>query len=406
MAVCGCAFEGHERWDCRRSARRRFSGRAARALWAGATLAAAGCSPRQITDSGFGAFEVSLAASDDELAVAWYDTRHGNAEVYVRALDADTQETGPELRLTTTASESYEADIALVSDGFAVAWYEKESDGRTRSQLGLWQGDGTPVWNAAVAAGSGSSRNVIVRSFGDALFCAWIEADGEGRESVWAGWWNLDGQPRGAPVRLGLAGETTWNLNAAIGPTGEAWVVFDARAATRVEELFVARLADGLVTLARLTTDDGVRSKYPDIALAAGRGAITWYDERDGNREVYLAAVSADELTLPIEGRARRITTTPGWSIGAYLAWNGERIGLAWSDDSSGNYEVFFQPFDAAGSPLAPPRRLSDTATNSLIPAIEPWRDGFAVAWDEVVPVPAGALSEDTRAEVVFTTVR
>lgn len=406
MAVCGCAFDGHERAGCRRLARRRFTGRDAPALWVCAALSAAGCSPRQITESGFGAFEVSLAAANDELAVAWYDTRDGNAEVYVRSLEADTHETGPELRLTTTAAESYEADIALVAAGFAVAWYEKESDGRTRSQLGVWRGDGTPVWNAAVAAGSGSSRNVIVRSFGDALFCAWIEADGDGRESVWGGWWSLDGQQRVAPVRLGAAAETTWNLNAAIGQAGEAWVVFDARAATRVEELFVARLAEGLVTLARLTADDGIRSKYPDLALAAGRGAITWYDERDGNREVYLAAVATDELTLPIEARARRITTTPGWSIGAYLAWNGDRIGLAWSDDSSGNYEVFFQPFDAAGNALAPPRRLSDTPSNSLIPAIEPWRDGFALAWDEVVPSPGGALSDDARAEVVFTTVR
>jgi hypothetical protein len=49
---------------------------------------------------------------------------------------------------------------------------------------------------------------------------------------------------------------------------------------------------------------------------------------------------------------------------------------------------------------------MSDTPTNSLIPAIEPWRDGFALAWDEVVPAPAGAPSEDPRAEVVFTTVR
>ena len=66
---------------------------------------------------------------------------------------------------------------------------------------------------------------------------------------------------------------------------------------------------------------------------------------------------------------------------------------------------MFFQSFDDAGNSLAPPRRLSDTPTNSMIPAIEPWRDGFALAWDEVVPAPHGADSEDTRAEVVFTTV-
>ena len=407
MAVFGCASDRREHSGHRRLARRCVSRRAAPAISACAAFAAVGCSPRQITESGFGAFEVSLAAQNDELAVAWYDTRDGNAEVYVRSLDADGHKAGPELRLTTTAAESYEPDIALVPDGFAIAWYEKAHDGTTRAQLGVWQRDGTPVWSTPVAVGAGSSRNAIVRRRADELFCAWIEADEERNEFVWGGWWNLAGQPLGAPARLGAAGETTWNLNAAIAPTGDAWVVFDARAETRVDELFVATLAESRTTLARITADDGIRSKYPDLAFGAdGRAAITWFDERDGNREVYLAAGRADELLLPIEERALRVTTTPGASIGAYVAWNGTRIGLAWSDDSSGNYEAFFQPFDATGSPLSPPRRVSDTPTNSLVPAIEPWRDGFALAWDEVVPVPPGVPSENTRAEVVFTTVR
>jgi hypothetical protein len=374
-----------------------------RAFWFCCALAAAGCSPpRQISDSGFGAFEVSLAAWSDGLAVAWHDTRDGNAEVYVRRLDAEGRFAGPELRVTTTSAQSFEADIAPLADAFAVAWYEKEQDGAMRAQLGVWQRDGTPVWRSPIAAGAGRSRNAIVRSLGDALFCAWIEADDDG-ESVWGGWWGRDGQPRAAPVRLGAAGETTWNLNAAIAPSGEAWVVFDAQADTRVEELFAATLGEGRATLVQLTADDGIRSKYPDVAFRPdGRGAITWFDERDANREVYLVAAPSDELRLPIERRARRVTTTPGASIGAYLAWNGGRIGLAWSDDSSGNYEVFFQSFDGDGQPAGPQRRLSDTPTSSMIPAIEPWRDGFALAWDEVIAAP----KEDTRAEVVFTTVR
>ena len=63
-----------------------------------------GCSPpRQISDSGFGAYEVSLAAWNDGLAVAWYDTRHGNAEIYVRSLDENGRNAGAELRLTRHA---------------------------------------------------------------------------------------------------------------------------------------------------------------------------------------------------------------------------------------------------------------------------------------------------------------
>ena len=60
---------------------------------------------------------------------------------------------------------------------------------------------------------------------------------------------------------------------------------------------------------------------------------------------------------------------------------------------------------DSAGEPLAAPSRLTDTPTDSMIPAIEPWRDGFALAWDEVAPAPGTGRGEDTRAEVVFTIV-
>lgn len=374
--------------------------------WCAALAALAGCSPRQVSDSGFGAYEVSLARWSDGLAVAWYDMRDGNAEVYVRPLDADGRAAGPELRVTTTAAQSYEADIAPLDGAFAIAWYEKASDGSMRAQAGVWLRDGTPQWTIPLATGSGNSRNPIVRVSGDAVFCAWIEADSDGREFVWGGWWARDGQPRGAPVLLGAASATTWNLNAAITAWGEAWVVFDAEAGTEVEELFLATLADGRATVSQLSADDGIRSKYPDLALADARGAIAWFDERDGNQEVYLAAAPAAELRSPIEARARRVTDTPGSSVGAYLAWNGDRIGLAWSDDSGGNYEIHFQPFDAAGAPLGPVVKVTDTAADSLIPAIEPWREGFALAWDEVVPGAQGMHDPSTRAEVLFATVR
>lgn len=375
-------------------------------MWFLTLGALAGCSPRQVSDSGFGAYEVSLAAWSDGLAVAWYDMRDGNAEVYVRRLDAEGRAAGPELRLTATPAQSYEADIAPLDGAFAVAWYEKEHDGSLHAELGVWTRDGAPLWSLPVAAGGGASRNPIVRSYGDALFCAWIEADPDGREFVWGGWWDLDGKPRGAPVRLGAAGATTWNLNAAITAWGDAWVVFDAEAGTQAEELFLATLARGRATLAQLSADDGVRSKYPDVAFGDSRGAITWFDERDGNQEVYLALGAPDELRSSIEARARRVTSTPGSSIGAYVAWNSDRVGLAWSDDTAGNYEIHFQPFDAAGAPLGAPVKLTDTATHSLIPAIERWRDGFALAWDEIVPGAHGMHDPNTRAEVLFTTVR
>jgi len=376
-----------------------------------ALVAMPACSPpRQITDSGFGAYEVSLAAWNDGLVIAWYDTRDGNAELYVQQLDADGRVAGPEIRLTSTSAESYEADIATLTDAFAIAWYEKEADGALHAYLGVWGRDGTPRWSTPIAIEGGNSRNPVVRSFGEGLFAAWIEADADGREYVWGGWWERDGRPRGVPRRLGTAGSTTWSLNAAISASGEAWVVFDAQAGTEVEELFLATLGGGRTALTQLSVDDGIPSKYPDLALAGEKAAITWFDERDGNPEIYLAAALATDFQWEIEGRARRVTETPGASIGAYLAWNDDRIGLTWSDDSVGNYEVFFQTFDDEGQPLTDGQQLAETATHSMVPAIKPWRDGFALAWDEIesdVDAEHDATEHDetTQAEVLFAFV-
>ena len=114
--------------------------------------------------------------------------------------------------------------------------------------------------------------------------------------------------------------------------------------------------------------------------------ALTWFDARDGNTEVYLFAGPANELTSEIGSRAQRVTDTRGESIGAYLAWNGTRIGLAWCDDTVGQHEIYFQAFDRRGRATTAIRRVTDNTMSSLIPAIEPWRDGFALAWSEFVP--------------------
>ena len=49
------------------------------------------------------------------------------------------------------------------------------------------------------------------------------------------------------------------------------------------------------MTVDRLSADDGASSLYPDLAFGAGRVAVTWWDTRDGNAEIYLAVVDEEE---------------------------------------------------------------------------------------------------------------
>jgi hypothetical protein len=373
--------------------------------------------PRQISHSSTGAYEAALTATDAGFIASWYDIRDGNGEIYVRSIDDDGQPSGSETRLTRSPAESYEPSIAAFPGGrVAVGWYDKAADGTLTARIGLWTATGMNIWTNTLP---GAGRNPVLAVDRGLIVAAWIRpASGSDGEDVWAARWNEVGELIGEPLRLGAAHRTTWNVNLDVDDEGVAWVVWDAVWQTRASELFLARVArealppeggslppkgGSHVSVTRLTTDDGQESKYPDVALRSGDAALTWFDARDGNTEVYLFAGDAGELTSEIGGRARQVTNTRGESIGAYLAWNGTRIGLAWCDDTVGQHEIYFQPFDRRGKALAEARRVTDNSMSSLIPAIVPWREGFALAWSEFVPATPGG--HGGRSDIAFAVV-
>jgi hypothetical protein len=152
----------------------------------------------------------------------------------------------------------------------------------------------------------------------------------------------------------------------------------------------------------RLTADDGAASKYPDIAVSSDRVAITWFDTKDGNEEVYLAIGAKQAVASGTLPRPTRITATPGESIGAYLTWNGDRLGLAWCDDTPGNQELYFQSFDRDGRAEGEVVRVTSTPASSSIPAIKPWKSGFAIAWSEHDDPAGGGHGDGGRSQVLF----
>ena len=93
------------------------------------SLGGCGAEPRQISQSGAGAYEASLGVLDDGFVAAWHDTRDGHPAIYVRTLDATGRPDGPERRLTDSSDFSYEADIEVAGADLVVAWYEETAAG-------------------------------------------------------------------------------------------------------------------------------------------------------------------------------------------------------------------------------------------------------------------------------------
>ena len=375
-------------------------------------LLAGGCHPGTlpVSNTGAGAYEVSLRELGDGsgFVVGWFDRRHGRAEVYMRLLDPVGRPRSREYRLTTSPTHSFEPDVAVVGDDILVAWYDTDETEWSRVKLGRWSRDGVLRWIRTFSSDLRPGRVPVILAdrVRERLFIAWLE-DTEYGAGVWGRWLDLDGLPQSPPLPLGPAGETTWNLNAALDERGQAWVVYDAKMLTRTNELFAVRTDGEILEWIRLTADDGFASAYPDIVFTPDHTALTWFDERDGNREVYLRLVPGQALTPDAAENARRVTQTAGESIGAYLAWNGRHIGVAWSDDTTGRHEIYFQPFDLHAAPTREASRLTYNTTASLIPSIRPTADGFAIAWNEDVVEERRSLhGVGGRSEAVVRLVR
>ena len=355
----------------------------------------------QISKSGKGAFEASFTPLGNQLVAAWYDTRDGNAEIYIRVLDGSGRPAGPERRIThgSATDFSYEPDVSTLGGDIVIAWYDVNGD-RYRAQLARVTRDGRVRWQHTL---TNDGKNPVVRTVKDEIVVAWLERDTSQLPTVRAQFFDGDGKELGPSQFVAPAGKTTWNLNAAVDGSGQMWVVFDATAGTKADELFAARVGKTTSTVTRLTADDGKPSKYPDLAFQGSRAALSWQDERDGNVEVYLLVGDTPALVEGMEARATRLTDTPGESIGAYLAWNGDRVGLAWCDNSiNRQHEVYLAQFDFRGTNVGGTLRLTNNTSNSLIPAIHPWRDGFALVWNEFVQGRDGGHGTDGKSEVWF----
>ena len=114
----------------------------------GAILAGAASLTVQVSRSGRGAYEASLAAHPLGFAVAWHDTRHGLLEIYARLVDGSGRPVSDEYRLTAGAGRSYEPSIAVpdpdISGDLIVAWYQVAADdSASRARVGAWTAAGS-----------------------------------------------------------------------------------------------------------------------------------------------------------------------------------------------------------------------------------------------------------------------
>jgi len=116
----------------------------------------------------------------------------------------------------------------------------------------------------------------------------------------------------------------------------------------------------------RLTNDAG-NSYYPIVATSGNTVHVVWKDDRDGNNEIYYKSSTDGGTTWSTD---TRLTDDSGNSDFPSLAVSGNNVHVAWQDNRTGNWDIFYKCSTDGGNTWGNDNQLTDHTGSSLIPSI------------------------------------
>ncbi len=121
-------------------------------------------------------------------------------------------------------------------------------------------------------------------------------------------------------------------------------------------EIYYLRSTDGGQSWepSKRLTNAPLPSLRPSIALAGNDLHVVWFDYRDGNSEVYYKhSPDAGVSWMPDE----RLTNAPGDSFHPTVAVNGGAVHVVWFDNRDGNSEIYYKRLRQLSNARNPPGR-------------------------------------------------
>ncbi len=128
----------------------------------------------------------------------------------------------------------------------------------------------------------------------------------------------------------------------------------------------------------RRVSTGGDNANAPRLVRAVNGFVVVWYDTRDGNTEIYAAALDENGDR---QGENIRVTDDAHPSVLPQIAAGPLDFGVTWQDRRAGNHEIWFQHLDFLGRPTGSPVRISDDPANSFGPSIAWDGNRFGIAW-------------------------
>ena len=331
--------------------------------------------------------------------LAWDDERNGqyNMDIYFQRFDASGLALGSNKRVNDDpqVTNQYDASIAMDENGnFIIAW-EDPRNFNWDIYFQRYDNMGGPVGgNQRIDVGDGGSDQLdpqIAMDDSGNFVIAWHDA----RNGDWDIYFqrfdnSCVATGNNQRVDTGANGIDQWGIAMAMEGMGNFIFTWEDLRNVHWDIYFQRYTSLGGLSGANQKVNDDIASGdqyHPSIAQDdAGNFVITWEDNRSSHWDTYFQRYDASGSA---QGPNRRVNDDTGseeqWDPCVAMDASGNFV-ITWEDERNGNYDIYFQRYDASGMAQGNNRKVNDDAgtADQLEPSIAMDDSGrFMISWSD-----------------------
>ena len=273
----------------------------------------------RITDEPFESRVPSVAISEDDVFAAWVDYGDANEEEYFRrSLDGGST-WQPIARLTNNEADSWAPSIAVEGDFVHYVWFDRRDSEVSDEAVESIVDDAMLILGLPMQPAPSRDPSVYYLP----PFQARIQDKMQRIQQAAPRWVADGGDPK-------LLEKIFQEFEEAIQLWAQSW------------EIYYKQSQDRGITWGpdtRLTNAPG-NSARPSIAVEGENVYIVWFDGRDGNTEIYFKHSSDGGMTWEPDVR---LTTAEGESLHPTIAVSETALHVVWYDQRDGNPEIYYK---------------------------------------------------------------
>jgi len=306
-----------------------------------------------------------IVVSGTNLHCVWQDNRDGNYEVYYKRSTDSGMTWGSDTRLTSNSNWSLFPTLAVSGSGVRLLWMDDRDGNRETYFKSSTDNGNTWSSDARLSIDADWTWSPAIAAAGDTVHAVWYESDAGGNlgKDIWYARSTNSGATWNSAVNL--TNDPGVSMGPCVGASGPAVHVTWEDNRDGNYEVYYKRSTDSGVTWGSDTrlTSNSAASTGSSIDVSGSNAHLVWADERDGNSEIYYKSSVNNGISWSPD---TRLTNDGATSFYNSISVSGPAVHVTWYDNRDGNWEVYYKRnptgnvfIDEQGSGVPAPKLFS-----------------------------------------------